>query len=254
MVRSAGSQPRPGGGDPASDYGQTVRVSLTDDERRDAARTQVRLLLAACQSYDDGDADQYLNIATRLWALLHHSAPKSHAALEPFGVFEHEWHVASGNDSVEENYMSEFKLLILNSQIGWKPRFSDLGVPPPLPWQLQVRYLAQGRPKPRGGGTGRAFSDWWNQVVLRDAGRVGFSRCQLVRVVRNQGGGGHVDPAIDADHHAVTRGGSMGIQLGDDPLESPVPPTIRQIGWEVHSMLWAHLPQMLPSPPPAPRQ
>jgi hypothetical protein len=158
----------------------------------------------------------------------------------------------------EENALPEHKLLFggpLNgSQTSWDPRFGQFGIAPPLPWQLQVHRLTHGLPKLRGGGRARTFDDWWGQTVLRDAQRREFSRWDLVRVVSNQDGGAHVDPNVDELHYELTRLNSLGISRGTTPRDSPVPASIRQIGWEVHSMLHEHRPDLLPSGAPTPRQ
>lgn len=235
-----------------STYGGGVaRVALTDDELADAARIQVRLLLKACNGFDAGDVDEAINIAARLRVLLHHN-PKSgsYAALEPFDVLTQPWFVASGGDSVDENYLPEHKLLhggsLSTSHSFWEPRFADFGSAPPLPWQLQAARLSRKILKPRGGGRGRTFDDWWGQVVIRDAERVEFTRADVVFAVANTDGGHHVDRSIKDTHHRLTRKNAMGMFSGGVPKDSPVPPTLRQIGWEVHSMLDEHLPQLLP--------
>jgi hypothetical protein len=109
-----------------------------------------------------------------------------------------------------------------------------------------VHRKTHGLPTPRGGGRGRTFDDWWNQTVIRDAERHEFSRCDLVRVVSNQDGGAHVDLGVDERHYQLTRLNSIGMSRGDRPRDSPVPATIRQIGCEVHAMLFEHRLRLLP--------
>jgi hypothetical protein len=234
------------------------RVELSEHELIEHARQQIRLLLRACDSFDAGQLDEHLSIATRLRVLLQHNpSGHSHALLHRLGLHDEPIWVASGGDVVAENVLPEHKLLLGGSlsgtQTAWDPRFAEFGVKPPLPWQLQVNRMSRGIPKPRGGDRGRTFEDWWNQSVIRDAQRREFSRRDLVRVVSNQDGGAHVDPRVDEMHYQLTRLNSLGISRGDRPRDSPVPATLRQIGWEVHSMLYEHRPDLLPPEAPPPR-
>lgn len=229
------------------------RVELSDDELQVQAKQQIRLLLRACASFDAGELDEYLSIATRLRVLLHHNPQGnrgSHALLHRLGLHDRPWWVASGADVLVENVLPEHKLLMLGrlggTETWWDPRFGNLGAVPPLPWPAQVRRLTHGLPKPRGGARDRTFEDWWNQSVIKDSTGHQFSRCDLVRVVSNQDGGAHVDQRVDQKHYQLTRLNSLGISRGDKPRDSPVPATIRQIGWEVHSMLHEHRPDLLP--------
>ena len=98
------------------------------------------------------------------------------------------------------------------------------------------------------------FGDWWHQSVVKDAQGREFSRWDLVRVVANQDGGAHVDPKVDQLHYQLTRLNSLGISRGETPRDSPVPATLRQIGWEVHSMLHDHRRDLLPPEAPPPRE
>lgn len=234
-----------------------ARVDLADEELNEATRTQVKMLLRACDAFDGGHTEEHLNIATRLRVLLHHNpARNSIALLHRLGLHDQSWWVASGGDTIDENVLPEHKLLRLgalgSSKTSWEPRLGEFGATPPLPWQAQVRRRAYGIPMPRPGGRGRAFEDWWNQTVIRDASRVEFSRWDLIRVVSNQDGGAHVDPRLDEAHYRLTRQNSLGVSTGGVPRDSPIPASLRQIGWELHLTLYEHLPSLLPhgqSPP-----
>jgi len=87
----------------------------------------------------------------------------------------------------------------------------------------------------------RSFLDWWTRMVMRDTKGGRYTREDLVLVVANQDGGGHVDPSIDEAYGDLSRDGSLGITFevtGPQPrrwTQNPVPPAIRQIAQEV---LW----------------
>ena len=236
-----------------------MRVPLSPDETWSAACQQAKLLIDACRRFDDGDGLEYLNIAGKLRILLHDQGKNSHALLGQVGVLSQPIFVASGADITPENVLPESKLT--SYKVGHEttvhiPRLNDMGEGAPrkmLPLHAQIHRLTHGIVV-RDGGRGRAFDDWWNQPVIRDMGREEYTRSFVVLKVANQDGGSHVDPSLDARHYALTRQNSMGMFVGDEPLESPVPATIRQIGWEIHSMLWEHHPKMLelvtnPEPP-----
>ncbi|MCR1784111.1 hypothetical protein KVF89_16345 [Nocardioides carbamazepini] len=228
-----------------------MRVDLTDDDLIEAGRTQFSLLLGACARYDEGDEAEHFNIALRLRILLHHTSGRTKALLEHFGALDQSWWVASGSDVMDGDLLPKTSLLMLGAFDGspaWTPRFDQFGDLPRLPWQVQVKYVTRNRPVPRPGGTGRGFTDWWDQTVIRDATGAHFSRRKLVKAVADMGGGAHVDRSIDGDHHSLTRHNALQIYVGEDkPKASPVPASLRQIAWEVHAMTAEHLPHLLPS-------
>jgi hypothetical protein len=82
------------------------------------------------------------------------------------------------------------------------------------------------------------FENWWNtKKVLVDKKSNIFTRRKLVLELADTDGGAHVDEALKADYHDLTRKNSLGWfnvdQWGkSEALENPVPPSIRQIAFE----------------------
>jgi len=228
-----------------------VKVQRSNDETRAAACEQVMLLVNACRRFDEGERLEYLTIASKLRGLVRHNPPHSYAVLAQVGLLNQPIFVASGADLTPENVLPEAKLTIMFSgpQSGGKhvPRLGEVGQTVPnkmLPLHAQIHRKTHGVVV-RDGGRGRSFEEWWDQDVVRDVSGNCFSRSALVLKVANQDGGDHVDPKVDAMHYALTRSNSMGMFWGEDPYENPVPATIRQIGWEVHAMLYEHASDLL---------
>ena len=92
------------------------------------------------------------------------------------------------------------------------------------------------------------FHTWWNEPVIRDDHGHLFSRRDIVLVVANQDGGGHVDPEIDEAYHRLANENSIGfIQVGPEgekPVEHIEKVYVRHIAWELAGTLdraWAEI-------------
>ncbi|MBD3915889.1 hypothetical protein [Nocardioides hwasunensis] len=195
-------------------------------------------------------------MATRLRVLLHHNPKRrSHALLAQAGVLDQAVFTSTCADFAPEDYMPQKSSLTL-TRMDFDPRGCDgLYVPrlnnfqpafpaKSLPLRLQVHRLTH-KIEVRRSGRGWQFDAWWKQPVLRNMHNNSFTRSDLVLVTANQDGGAHFDPSLDAMHHALTRGNSMGMFAEDVPFESPVPPALRQITWELHAALAERRPEML---------
>lgn len=82
-----------------------------------------------------------------------------------------------------------------------------------------------------------SFEDWWNGVVFVLPDKTTFTRQDLILTAANQEGGAHVDPVLDSDYAALTRGNSLGWFDEVDGLQTPakdfVPASIRHMAFEV---------------------
>jgi hypothetical protein len=89
------------------------------------------------------------------------------------------------------------------------------------------------------------FDAWWTSTVVTDQQGNPFSRRAFVLGVANQDGGAHIDAALGPAYGALTRRGSLGIQLHDgtggmQPFgQSLALTTVRQIAWELEPSLLA---------------
>jgi hypothetical protein len=93
------------------------------------------------------------------------------------------------------------------------------------------------------------FADWWSQSVVKDDRGEGFSRRKLVLALANKDGGVHVDPEVDRAYADLSRNNSLGWIIRADgvesPMRSPVPASVRQIGFELEYSLATQLPTVL---------
>lgn len=55
------------------------------------------------------------------------------------------------------------------------------------------------------------FEEFWNRTILLDSNEHPFTRKDIVHAIADTDGGAHVDPALEAKYHALTRQGNLGI-------------------------------------------
>ncbi|MDP1880214.1 MAG: hypothetical protein Q8K60_04670 [Parachlamydiaceae bacterium] len=93
------------------------------------------------------------------------------------------------------------------------------------------------------------IDEWWNRIFFTDWG-IEFSRKKLVFCVANTDGGAHVDNELERCYFALTRLGSIGIQLFIDGTKhisnGPEKLVLPHIGLEVVSSLKRAFPDLCP--------
>lgn len=83
------------------------------------------------------------------------------------------------------------------------------------------------------------FQNWWDlKKVIVDREKRVFTRRKLILELANTDGGAHVDDGLREDYFQLTRENSLGWFQVDkwgrsEALNNPVPPSIRQIAFEV---------------------
>jgi hypothetical protein len=81
------------------------------------------------------------------------------------------------------------------------------------------------------------FEEWWNEVVLTDAKLKKFTRKDIIWTVANRDGGAHVGASLPGKYADLVKKNSYGIDVinekGQNPIEPPCFPALRQIGYEV---------------------
>ena len=102
------------------------------------------------------------------------------------------------------------------------------------------------------------FDAWWNMPVLRamvepmedkPRDRPMLTRKEVVLHVADTDGGAHVDSGLDSIYVSMSRSNAVGLAVSTRalppvPLGDPVPPTLRQIAFEVlktaerHAQTW----------------
>lgn len=83
--------------------------------------------------------------------------------------------------------------------------------------------------------------DWWNEGVLRGVGAVGtLTRLQVIRVMRDQDGGAHLDDHIKDDTYLAVHLKGVGFQYKHradseevTPVDGSLEATVRQMAYEV---------------------
>jgi hypothetical protein len=93
------------------------------------------------------------------------------------------------------------------------------------------------------------FNRWWEERVFHPLSAFDLSRKNLIFTMRDQDGGGHVDPTIsNADYVKFKKDGDplfrqidRGVVFGEgavgEPVANGLPATIRQIAWELDQSL-----------------
>lgn len=193
------------------------RVPVPVSKIEDHLLEQIRLLKKSAKDFDDGDVGEFRRLALSIRILVHETGT-SHALANQAGLKNIKFlSLARPIDS--RNLLSEFSLAFM--------RFGKAG-------GRLVPKLDQGPPGP---DNWIDFKTWWNEPVLRDDQKHHFSRKDIVLVVANQDGGGHVDPEIDEAYHRLANENSIGwIHVGPDgekPLEHIEKVYVRHISWEL---------------------
>jgi hypothetical protein len=92
------------------------------------------------------------------------------------------------------------------------------------------------------------FQVWWSEPFVTDQHGTGFARSDFVLSVANQDGGAHIDATLGAQWAALTREGSLGIELGDEHGrmrhmgQSLALATVRQIAYELDQTVGSQAP------------
>lgn len=178
---------------------------------------QDRFLYRSADAFDDGDESEARRLAVTIRVLVHDTA-HSKSLLEQFGLKRYPFADSAG-PLRPGNLMTESPLTIMESGpegARFRPQFVN---PPQSP-------------------IGQPFARWWSTPVVKDRAGSKFSRADLVLGVADQDGGAHVDHAFDDRYSRLTRSNSLDwvrhTELdGDQPIGSPVLPSVRRIAEEV---------------------
>ena len=199
---------------------------LPDLQRK--LRDQVDLLAALGALFDTGRRVAALPLAVSIRVLVHDTA-KSHSLLEQLGMQATLRFPDTAEHVDPRNLLPTSGLLMMRMTAGvgadWVPPLDDLSPPrirPPVP-----------------------FYQWWTTPVVKDRDDNQWSRRDLVLHLANKEGGAHVDPgAPDEALRALEEDNSLGwtftdpiVGEGVPMLNGPIPPSVRQISYELHATL-----------------
>ncbi len=185
------------------------------EELEEHLREQLGFLKSSCEAFDQGNEAEAKRLATTLRLLLHETV-RSRSLLGQLGKLDG-------------------KFFDTAHPLNMKSLTSHCGL-------VAISYSPGGGRYVAGlDGVGQqrlvSFKTWWNAVVFLDQQRRAISRKDLVLSVADTDGGAHVDPALDAKYHALSRGNSMGWIIrdhaGERAMAGPERASIRQIAHEL---------------------
>ena len=238
-----------------------TKVELTTKKLVEFFEEQIDLLKSHCQNYDQGRTVFYKEIAVKLRLLLRETKNQKslfkqlNIDIVPF--------INSVIPIDPNNLLPNFSLLVLKSGAAtitnmtfvssgkskYNPFVSDSSNSGFEFLPCYERHISN-----------EIFENWWkNQIVLTDIKHNKFSREDIVLSIADTYGGAHIDPNIKEPFYNITNNNSIGINIADDngfthfpkvqiatftlvgqsndsnadPINTPIPPTIRQIAEEV---------------------
>ena len=191
------------------------RVKLTRQELEEHLQEQLPFLEASAYPYDDGLDGEAKRLAVTLRVLLH-DAGRSRSLLGQLDRLSGSF-MSTAFPVVPGNKMSHSGLAMIGMS-GQDTKY--LAMLDDVPFTRWV-----------------SFKEWWSEIVFVDDERRELARSDLITVAANQDGGAHVDPALDATYHALSKRNSMGWRYSDGEVSTPIPfperASIRQIAHEV---------------------
>lgn len=215
---------------------------------------QLGYLRRSCASYDAGDHDEAVRIALALRVLLHQT-PQSTSLLSHLGIQDTLSYVDTGvyRSRLLPALQAHFALTAPGMIVAGTSA-SDVGLVETgdagsgrIGWYapLRLRRFMKGSPYDSAVPGASAFAQWWNDPLVESTNGKSFSRKNLVLIMANQDGGGHVDAALDSDYadltidplgSAVLYDGVKDRDLADDVpdiMHNVAFASVRQIGFEL---------------------
>jgi hypothetical protein len=166
---------------------------------------RLRSLERLCQGYDEGDAEQGVELAGPL-AVIFHDTTQSTSLLRHLGKKDIEL------ASTCRRYPKEWVYWPLPNLIGFVvcPELNLLRPLPALGNNGMKRFLP--------------FAQWWNETIFRRKGLGKISRKDLILNARNKDGIGHVDAILPTDYATLIEG--IGLSMENRP-DGESPMTVR---------------------------
>lgn len=168
---------------------------------------QMGYLRRSCAAFDAGEFDEAVRIALTIRVLVHNTS-QSTSLLTHLGIQNALSYIDTGvyRAPLEAAMREDLRIdpgdfILINpvhvglvetgcvgeGKVGWY-----------APLRLQ-RFITGTAPHRATRGTA-PFDAWWNDPLVESSSRKTFSRSNLVLIMANQDGGGHVDANIDADY------------------------------------------------------
>jgi hypothetical protein len=199
-----------------------MRHSLDKNEIVGQIRQQLKRIEVFTSMYDSGDKSIAREIAVKL-RVLFHSTKKSNSLLGQLKL-DHLQFVDTGSQYELNTLTSHWGLVFMETRFTNAATITEFV--PQLEHGNRRKQMVD-------------FKTWWEtKEVIVDPKKNIFTRKRLVLELADTDGGAHVDQALKMDYHDLTRNNSAGWFLKDQwgkiqNLDNPVPPSIRQIAFEV---------------------
>lgn len=196
---------------------KTQRQARSKADLKNELIDQLNILRASCEAYDKGIHAAGKQISIILRVLLYGHG-HSHSLLDQLGHRNRRFY-SSGFPFDPRNLASTFSLLLIRSSARgteYSPIIS-CKVPPVAPRLIP-------------------FVEWWNEIIIKDSLGKTFTRLSLVKHIADTDGGAHVDPGLEQDYEALSRGNSLGFvsfPSGEALHGRPHLACMRQIAHEV---------------------
>jgi hypothetical protein len=186
-------------------------------------REQIDLLRLHGDLFDSGRRVAALPLAAELRVLLHDTS-RSHSVCELLGIKSSLRFRDTAEHINPQNLISNPGLVLMKMTSG-----------------IGVEWIAPlGMERPHGRHPDLGFRAWWTGDVIKDMAGHTWSRKDFVLHLANKKGGAHVDPLVtDEAIEALENDNTLGWSYPDPisrktmMMAGPIPPSIRQIAFEV---------------------
>lgn len=232
------------------------KVAVSPDRYELQLKRQLGFLEKSCRAFDAGDADEAIRIALALRVFLH-DTPHSTSLLTHLGIKMSLNYVDTGvyRHLLKANLDEWVKTAAPGKEV-FTHSPSDVGLVElgdagegRAGWYAPLRFGRWMPDSPFGKATPgfSSFDSWWRTALVEGTSGASFSRWDLVNIMANQDGGGHVDAALDADyqdleidHLGVFMAHGVQPQEGVEPrkaLNNVAFASVRQIAFELQQTL-----------------
>lgn len=174
-----------------------TKVQQTNDDLQKQLESQMKLLGALVDLYDQGQTVVAKSIASSIRVLLHNT-DKSHSLLSQLGLETTNFFDSCLVDGIPEDYE---KLKRLGSYAG----LFGIGV-----GSEETTYVPYLDDIPGSKPKYAKYEDYWNRIVFSDKNNGTFTRKEIVLAVANKDGGSHVDPFLDKKYVDLAKNNSLG--------------------------------------------
>jgi hypothetical protein len=198
------------------------KIKLKYEELEVHLTEQLDFLMTSCNLYDDGKFSEAKRIAAII-RILFHDTKNSNSLLGQLG--KKNSHFISTNFPMSLKSRSTYSGLTLIGMKGKETMY--------FPKLDEMPFSANWMD----------FTNWWEEIIFRDASGNSISRSTLIKTSTNQDGGAHVDESLDEIYYNLAKNNSLATSIFDGEnsiiIPNPEKAAIRQIGHEVLKTLFA---------------